>query len=278
MKKTNLTLKLVLPIFIGIIIYWLFSLSTNTNHRDWDDIVKKGTISIATPYNLIDFNLDTVGIQGFQYELISHVLEDKNVKLELLPIADFDGLIKGLENGDFDIAAAPIPNTVELKELISLTTPILKNKLVLVQRNDSTALADSLYISSQLQLARKEIYVVKNSPAILRLVNLSNEIADTIFIRELERYGDEQLITLVAHGDINYAICDERIASIMKQNIPNLDISIAIGFTQLYSWGVNKKSTALRDSLNSWIPKFMETNKYTEIYSKYFKSKKTAKH
>lgn len=278
MKKINLTLKLVIPISLGIIIYWLLGLSKNKSYRDWNDILSDSTISIAMPYNLIDFSLDTAGVKGFQYELISTVLIDKNIKLNLIPIADFNGLIEGLQNGSFDIAAAPIPNTIELKEQISLTKPILKNKLVLVQRSDSTAYADSLYINNQLQLAQKEIYVVKKSPAILRLENLSNEIADTIYIKELDRYGDEQLITLVAHGDIDYAICDERIASTMKQSYPNLDISIAIGFTQFYSWGVNKNSTELLDSLNQWIDQLIMTDKYTKIYSKYFSSKNFAKH
>lgn len=272
MKKPNLTLKLIIPIFCGILLYGLYNFFMKSNVRDWDEIVESKVINIATPYNLIDFTYGAEGFQGFQYELLNAILDSKGVDINIQPIADFDSMIEGLIEGKYDLLAAPIPNTTELKERIALTSPILKNNLVLVQRNDSTALADSLYINSQLQLARKEIYVLKNSPSILRLENLSNEIGDTIFYKELDRYGDEQLISLVAHGDINYAICDERIASRMADSIPHLDTSLAIGFTQLYSWAVNQNAIDLLEQLNTWIQEFIPTPEYTEIYTKYFKS------
>ena len=69
-----------------------------------------------------------------------------------------------------------------------------------------------MYIHSQLELARKTLHVVKGSPVLLRIHNLSNEIGDTIYIQEVEKYGPEQLLAMVAHGDIDYTVCDESIA------------------------------------------------------------------
>ena len=39
-------------------------------------------------------------------------------------------------------------------------------------------------------------------------------IRDSIYVEEIEKYGSEQLIALVAHGDIDYAVCDESIAPV----------------------------------------------------------------
>ena len=77
---------------------------------------------------------------------------------------------------------------------------------------------DSLAIRSQLDLAGKTLNVVKGSPSILRIRNLSNEIGDTIYVNEIEKYGSEQLIAMVAHGDIDYAVCDEGIARMAVYN------------------------------------------------------------
>ena len=41
---------------------------------------------------------------------------------------------------------------------------------------------------------------------------------------EIEKYGPEQLIALVAHGDIDYAVCDESIARTAADSIPQIDI------------------------------------------------------
>ena len=129
---------------------------------------------------------------------------------------------------------------------------------------------DSLYIRNQLDLAGRTLHVVKGSPSILRIQNLGNEIGDTIYIKEIAKYGPEQLISMVAHGDIDYAVCDESIARTAADSIPQIDINTAISFTQFYSWAVSKQSPALLDSLNTWLDKFQKGKEYRRIYKKYY--------
>ena len=50
---------------------------------------------------------------------------------------------------------------------------------------------DSLYIKSHLDLAHKTLHIVKGSPYKQRIENLSNEIGDTIYIEEIDKYGEE---------------------------------------------------------------------------------------
>lgn len=92
---------------------------------------------------------------------------------------------------------------------------------------------------------------MKGSPSILRIRNLGNEIGDTIYIKEIDKYGSEQLISLVAHGDIDYAVCDESIARAVTDSIPQIDINTDISFTQFYSWGVSKQSPVLLTALTA---------------------------
>ena len=156
-----------------------------------------------------------------------------------------------------------------------LTSPITLNKQVLVQRKESgeNGENDSLYIRNQLDLAGRTLHVVKGSPSILRIQNLGNEIGDTIYIKEIAKYGPEQLISMVAHGDIDYAVCDESIARTAADSIPQIDINTAISFTQFYSWAVSKQSPALLDSLNTWLDKFQKGKEYRRIYKKYYDKK-----
>lgn len=104
--------------------------------------------------------------------------------------------------------------------------------------------------------------MIKGSPALLRIHNLIDEIADTIYINEVELYGPEQLLAMVSGGDIDYAVCDENIARASIDDFPNLDINTDISFTQFYAWGVSKHSPALLDSLNVWLNDFVQTPKY----------------
>jgi len=75
---------------------------------------------------------------------------------------------------------------------------------------------------------------------------------------------------MVAHGDIDYAVCDESIARAAADSIPQIDINTAISFTQFYSWAVSKQSPALLDSLNTWLDKFQKEERYQKIYKKYY--------
>ena len=74
---------------------------------------------------------------------------------------------------------------------------------------------------------------------------------------------------MVAHGDIDYAVCDEGIARMAVDSLPQLDINTAISFTQFYSWGVSKQSPALLDSLNTWLSDFRKKGEYQSVYRKY---------
>lgn len=264
---------------VVIVLALLFSLRNSEKKekpvghpRDYAAIAKEGILRVATEYNSISFYVDGDTVSGFHYELIEAFARDKGLKVEVNPLMSFEERLKGLSEGQYDVIAYGILATSELKDSLLLTSPIVLNKQVLVQRKGNSE-NDSLYIRSQLDLARRTLHVVKGSPSILRIRNLGNEIGDTIYIQEIEKYGDEQLIALVAHGDIDYAVCDESIAEAAADSLPQIDINTAISFTQFYSWAVSKQSPVLLDSLNTWLDKFQKEKEYRKIYQKYYDKK-----
>ena len=237
--------------------------------RDYADIVKEGVLRVATEYNSISFYVDGYTIAGFNYELIHAFARDKGLRVNIDPYMSFEDRIRGLNEKRYDVIAYGILATSAQKDSLLLTSPIILNRQVLVQRK-KTGENDSLYIRTQLDLAQRTLHVVKGSPSILRIQNLGNEIGDTIYIKEIDKYGSEQLISMVAHGDIDYAVCDESIALAAADSLPQIDINTAISFTQFYSWAVSKQSPALLDSLNTWLDKFQKEEEYQKIYKKYY--------
>ena len=237
--------------------------------RDYKDIVTSGKLRAVTVYNAISMHVqgDTVG--GFDYELLSAFTQAKNLDLEITPVTSFEQRLNGLTEGKYDVLATPTAITSQFKDTLNFTQSLLLSKQVLVQRKKEKG-KDSLYISNLLDLACKNIHAVKESPAITRIHNLMTEIGDTIYLHEVERYGSEQLLAMVAAGDIDYAVCEENIANASITNYPNLDIKTDISFNQFYSWGVNKHSVALLDTLNHWLDEYLKTKEYQKLYKKYF--------
>ena len=118
------------------------------------------------------------------------------------------------------------------------------------------------YIFSELRLT--------THPQKMLCVDILHDLLADDYISEIEKYGSEQLIAMVAHGDIDYAVCDESIAQAAIDSLPQLDISTDISFTQFYSWGVSKQSPVLLDSLNTWLTSFRQGKEYKEILHKYY--------
>ncbi|MDR0573233.1 MAG: transporter substrate-binding domain-containing protein [Tannerella sp.] len=237
--------------------------------RDYSEIRSEGTLRIVTEYNQSGYFVlgDTIG--GFQYELCQAISKISGLEVQIFLEMSLSESFMGLKKQEYDIIACNIPVTSEIKENYLFTDPVVFNKQVLIQR--TTEANDSIPpVRNQLELARKTLYIPANSPALLRIQNLQHEIGDTIYIVEENRYSSEQLIIMVAKGDIDYAVCDLQIATIAKKQFPEIDIDTDISFTQLQSWAVRKESVILLDSLNRWFQEIHNNGAYNDIYKRYY--------
>ena len=236
--------------------------------RDYDKIIQSGVLRAVTEYNSISYFLQGDTIDGLHYELLQAFAKDKGLKVEITPEMSIDKRTQGINDGTYDILANHVLISSNRKDSFLLTEPILLSRQVLVQRKPQSE-NDSTHINSLLDLANKTIHVVEGSPFILRIENLSDEIGDTIYVNEVKKYGQEQLLAMVANGDIDYAVCDESIALNSINNMPELDIKTVISFTQFYAWGVNQANVNLLDTLNAWLENYKQTPAFQKLKIKY---------
>lgn len=237
--------------------------------RDYNEIIDSGVLNVVTDYNSIGYFVSGDSVAGFQYEILKALEDDLNVKVNLFLENSLDDNLKGLQSQKYDLIARNIAVNSELRELYYFTEPLTLNKLILVQRkaeyNNNTE-----PVRQHLDLAKKSIYVPEDSPSILRLTNLSHEIGDTIFIIKDSTYGSEQLVMMVASGNIDYTVCDEKTALRLSETLPEIDIETDISFTQIESWVLRKDSPILLDSLNNWLDRVKDSKRFKEIYNRYY--------
>ena len=259
----------VIAVVLSAILFPPHTEETNSSlPRPYEKIIQSGILRAVTEYNSISFHVQEDTIGGLHYELLHMFAQSKGLTVEIKPEMSIEKRTQGIQDGTYDILANNVLISSDRKDSILFTHPILLSRQILVQRKPQEK-NDSTHIKSLLELANKTVHVVKGSPSILRIQNLSNEIGDTIFIQEVEKYGQEQLLAMVANSDIDYAICDESIALTSAHHLPLLDIETAISFSQFYSWGVNKDNTILLDSLNAWLENYKQTASFQELIKKY---------
>ncbi|MDR3261880.1 MAG: transporter substrate-binding domain-containing protein [Tannerella sp.] len=251
---------------MGILIYYK---PVAVPPRDYNEIKQEGILRIVTEYNQSDYYLSGDKMEGFQYDLCRTIAKLSGLEVQMSLEMSLEKSFAGLSTHQYDIIARNIPTTSVLKEEYLFADPVVLNKQVLIQR---TARENNGVepIRNQLELAKKTLYVPKNSPALLRLQNLQHEIGDTIFIVEEPLYSSEQLMIMVAKGDIEYAVCDQQIARTSQKQLPEIDIRTDISFTQLQAWAVRQTSPVLLDSLNQWFRTIRENGVYDKIYGKYY--------
>ena len=237
--------------------------------RTYAEIIKSGEIRATTEYNSIGYFVKDDSVAGFHYELLQAFAHEKGLQTKFIPEMKLEKQLQGINNGNFDLIAGSLLITTEQKDsILQFTIPILRNRQLLIQRKKRDK-NDSIYIENLLNLGKKTVYLPEGSPARYRIQNLAMEIADTIYIKEIKKYGSEQIMALVAHQDIDYVICEESIAKNLIDQFPQLDINTAISFNQFYGWGANKNSNELIDTLNSWLNRFMKTKAFNELIKKY---------
>jgi membrane-bound lytic murein transglycosylase F len=281
MKNSIIKATLLIFIFISS------GISVENSHDlrialdDLDIIKQKGKIVVLTDFNSTNYFIYRGQPMGYQYELLQNLADYLDVEVEVVVSNDLENSFKRLENGDVDLIAANLTVTKRRKKFLDFTEPHSQTRQVLVQRKPDNWRAidkktlESALIREQLDLAGKTVYVQKNSAHAYRLHNLSNEIGDDINIIEVDQEA-EQLISLVASGDIDYTISDENVAQVNQYYYQNIDIETPVSFYQNMAWAVRKNSGKLLTEINDWMSHFKNTGEYKNIYAKYFKNQRSA--
>ena len=283
MKKTKaiVTLILVSLLFVSCNLWNDKPEEKKTKEADkttWRKIQEKGKLIAVTEYTSSDYFIYKGQPMGFQYELLQKLAEFLNLELEVVLSNDLDDSFVMLQDGEYDLMAINLTVTKERTKIIDFTKPISQTKQILVQQKPKGWQRmrfkeyDSHMTRSLLELAKKEIYVKSNTAYADRLRNISEEIGDTIFVNEMSNYSVEEIIALVASGDIEYTVCDENIAKVNANYYQNIDIETNISFSQNVAWAVQKDADSLRYFLNMFIDNTIGSRWYANLFNKYYRN------
>lgn len=239
--------------------------------RDLDGISKEGKLRVVVDYNFTNYFVYRGKPMGFKYELLRQLARELDLKLEFVVSNNLEETFRGLETGRFDLAAKNLTVTQERNKRVDFTQPISQTRQVLVQRRQpNKEIARNNLVNSQLELAGKTITVQNHTSFVTRLQSIEEEIGSKIVIVEDSVAGVEQLVSMVASGEIDYTVCDENVAKLYARHYNNLDVSVPVSFRQNLAWAVRKDAVKLKEYLNNWLNEFQSTDQYKQLQVKYF--------
>jgi len=249
---------------------------------DLPEIKKKNKLVAITGYNAYSYFIYKGQPMGYEYELLKRLAKDLELELEIKVVHNIDEMIGMLNRGEGDLIAYNLTVNKQRTEIVSFAQHHTTTRQVLVQRKPENwkkmkkhSIEKSL-VKSPFELIGKEIHVVRGSSYIERLKNLSEEIGEDLNVIEAPNgTTSEDLVHMVASGDIEFTVEDENVATLQLYQHPNIDIQMAISLPQRIAWAVRKKSPLLLEAINIWLQKMKKKTEYYVIYEKYFESRKS---
>jgi len=206
----------------------------------------------VTDYSGISFFVHNGHPMGFQFELLSNLARTIGVPLEIIPVKSIDEAYALLEDGRCDIVAMNLVSSKALESHFSYTTPHSQVTLALVSLITDTASTsaisqqNTILINKRVQIAGRGIDVIDGG----------GKAAD-------------ELVEMVAMGDINQAIVEYSEARVGALRFPQVKVQSLSNLSEGSSWAVNRKSKTLLLEVNSWLSRFKSTASYGYIVSKY---------
>jgi membrane-bound lytic murein transglycosylase F len=281
-QRKRILLFVVLPIILlaGIIAIGKLrpSESIPVEEKETDTglagILERGVLRAATNYNSTNYFIYRGEPMGFHLELLRLFAMDLGVELEIYVSNEIEDQIDCLlHERSCDLLALDLTVTQSRRQHLWFAEPHSTTRQILVQRTGRLYTHNNnkqpYPVISQLDLAGKTVHVQRNTTFVSRLQSLMEEIGDTIYIVEMQE-DVEQLIEMVARGEIDYTVSDEHLARLNQYYYSNLDISVPLSFEQKLSWAVRPGSGELLEAVNTWMREFRQTAQYTAIFDKYY--------
>lgn len=255
----------ILSAVLAIIIFMLMSPRRTT--VDLDDIIERGRLSVLIESGEHGLSRDSQLVQGFQYEIIKRFADTLGVELVLINQQDVKNGIDELNKGNCDVLVSLKPVIDDSTSTVRYLRPILSTRLMLVQKKDSTGVVPVQY---QYQLDGESIAVMMRSAYIPRLEQLSHELAIVLKIEEQKIASLDKMVSGVATGNLQFAVCPEYLSEKLMKRYPGVDITLPLSFQEQLSWSVDRRSEQLYKRLNDFLEQLIDSPDYRKLYQKYF--------
>jgi membrane-bound lytic murein transglycosylase F len=251
---------------------------SQTSFLDLDDFRQRGKLVAITDFNSTNYFIYKGTPMGLHYELLRSFADYSGLNLEIITENDINKSIDMLNSGEADLLAVDLSVSSLRERQLTFTGTTGQTRQVLIQRkpNRWSSLTgpelDKSLVRSKSSLSGKTVYVQSGSSAVACLNQINEQTGGKIMIIEVP-YETEDLISLVAKREIDFAVCDENIALVNTGYYPVIDAKTVLTSMQDLAWGVRReKSEKLAILFNNWLGSFRNTDTYALLYAKYFKN------
>jgi membrane-bound lytic murein transglycosylase F len=258
-KFTLLSLFL-LAVFLFLFWWTGFNVSSDTH---LDQIKQRGVLKVISRQSPTTYYESYGGPEGLEYQLASRFAERLGVKLEVQLATNLTDIIRAVNNGDADLAAAGLSITRERKEMLNFATPYqsVSPKLVFKQGKRWPR---------NIQQLSGELRVMADSSHAYQLLRMKNDHPGLSW-SETTDYTSEDLLAQVLDEEIDYTIADSNELALNRRFYPELAIAFTISENQDIAWAFGKNTDdSLRAEAIAFFADFKRSGDLDQLLEQYY--------
>ncbi|HDJ27950.1 MAG TPA: membrane-bound lytic murein transglycosylase MltF [Proteobacteria bacterium] len=203
------------------------------------------------------------GKMGFEYDLVKAFADHMGLELKLKVVDSVTDILKAIENGEADLAAAGLTRTDE-REKRFLFGPDYFTVQQQVVGNRSHP-----YPRKAEELQNFDLLVLKNTSYVEELKKLQQQYPK-LHWQETDEYSTDQLLEQVWLGKISCTVADSNILAMNRRYFPELMVAFPISEEQSLAWIINRKKLRLKAKLAQWFDIIKNSGRLAELKDRYY--------
>ena len=227
--------------------------------HDLDEIEKTGTLRVLAVVATDDeFLTDKPGV-GLERELLEAFVRLRKLRLEVVAVDSWDGLIPALLKGRGDVIAGRFTVTEARQKQIDFTPEVFPTRHVVVTRRPGGV------VSTLEQLRSERVGTVKGTSlaeAVAAASVPASHVDDGVPTGTLPEALRSGRVTAVVLG-VDSAIAERR-------RDADLQLGLFVGPPGALAWGIRKADRALKEVLSSYVSSTRRTPTWNRLVVKYF--------
>jgi len=228
-----------------------------------EHILRTGKLHVLTRNNANCYYQYRGQPMGFEHDLVQSFADFLGVRLDIRLADQWEGMIPQIRSGEGDLIAANLTITPQRSRHVLFSDGYLTVRQHIIARRDVRA------VSRIEDLEGRTVHVRRGTSYQDRLEEIARQGVN-LRIQLHDDVPTEELIRMVAQGEIELAAADSHIAKLNRRYYPRAVPAMAISDEQELGWAVHPEAVDLRDRINSFFRTIKQNGTFDTIYARYF--------
>lgn len=228
-----------------------------------EQIKEKGELVVITRNAATTYYESREGYMGVEYEIAKAFADSIGVEARFVTKEDISDLLKSVNEGYADVAAAGLTHTEERakKFLFGPTYQMVAQQLVCRRGGKRPKKLEDL-VGISIQVPVHSSYVER--------LKRANKTYPDIHWQEVENTDTETLLEAVWLKKIDCTVADANIVAINRRYFPELSIRFNMTDPEPLAWVIPNNADDLQNELDEWFDSYIESGKLDEVMHRYY--------